>query len=69
MASVNDALKGLIMGIGQKCPKTQPLSYYQGKMPVNQWLGVNASGGEDHVYHKGQPGLLQACDRRHVSGD
>jgi hypothetical protein len=32
IASVNNALKGLIMGIGQNCPKTPPLSHYQGKI-------------------------------------
>ena len=31
MASVNDALQGLITGIGQNCLKTPPLSHYQGK--------------------------------------
>jgi hypothetical protein len=31
MASVNDALKRLVIGIGQKCLKTPALSYYQGK--------------------------------------
>jgi hypothetical protein len=31
IASVNDALKGLITGIGQNCLKTPPLSHYQGK--------------------------------------
>jgi hypothetical protein len=32
VASVHDALKGLITGIGQNCPKTPPLSHYQGKI-------------------------------------
>ena len=28
----HSALRALILGIGQKCPKTTPISPYQGKM-------------------------------------
>ena len=44
--SRHGALRSLVIGIRQNCPKIPPISYYQGKMAsesygsVTGWLGV-----------------------------
>jgi hypothetical protein len=37
--SRHGALKSLIIGIGQNCPKTPPISHYQGKIASESMVG------------------------------